>query len=231
MVSGQSGQFADQVPFAAATFADNPEPRCPCLLLLDTSGSMSGSPIAQLNDALVAFKEELAQDSLAVKRVEVAIVEFGPVRMAADFQTVDLFQPPTLAASGDTPIGGAVQRGVEMVEQRKGLYRENGISYYRPWIFLFTDGAPTDAWKSAAEVVHKGEGSKAFMFFAVGVGEANMDVLKQLSVRDPVRLQGLKFREFFSWLSNSLSSVSRSQVGDAVPLDNPTAPGGWAVAG
>ena len=39
----------DQQPLGAVTFAENPEPRCPCLLLLDTSGSMAGKPIAELN--------------------------------------------------------------------------------------------------------------------------------------------------------------------------------------
>jgi uncharacterized protein with von Willebrand factor type A (vWA) domain len=31
-------------------FAENPEPRCPCVLLLDTSGSMQGTPINALNE-------------------------------------------------------------------------------------------------------------------------------------------------------------------------------------
>ena len=51
-------EFA-QTPFGAAEFADNPEPRCPCLLLLDNSGSMSGNPIAELNRGLKTFHEEL----------------------------------------------------------------------------------------------------------------------------------------------------------------------------
>src|SRR4051812_48126139 len=71
----------EQVPFAAAEFADNPEPRCPCLLLLDTSGSMSGQPISQLNVGIEAFKQELLADTMAAKRVEVSIVSFGPVRL------------------------------------------------------------------------------------------------------------------------------------------------------
>ena len=58
----------------AVEFADNPEQRCPCILLLDVSGSMGGAPINALNDGLRIFKDELNQDSLAKKRVDIAIV-------------------------------------------------------------------------------------------------------------------------------------------------------------
>lgn len=215
--------------FSAAEFADNPEPRCPCVLLLDNSWSMNGAPIAELNEGLAVFKEELLADSLAAKRVEIAIVSFGPVQVVNAFQTAEHFVPPRLSAQKDTPMGLAIAQGLELLDQRKALYREQGIPFFRPWVFLITDGTPTDDWKAAALDVRKGEESRAFAFFAVGVEGANLDILQQISIRQPLRLRGLRFRELFQWLSNSMRSVSRSVPGTDVPLKNPTSPDGWAT--
>ncbi len=221
--------MVEQVPFGTNSFAENPEPRVPCVLLLDVSGSMGGTPISELNGGLTVYKDELAADALASKRVEVAIVTFGGrVETVCDFTTAEQFVPPALSVSGDTPMGAAINRAIDMLHERKQVYRTNGIAFYRPWIFLITDGAPTDDWKSAAQRVHEGESAKAFSFFAVGVEGANFDTLKQIATREPLRLKGLRFRDLFQWLSNSQQSVSRSTPGEDVPLSNPTAPDGWA---
>lgn len=216
--------------FSNVEFAENPEPRVPCVLLLDTSASMQGARIAALNDGLVSYHSELLQDPLASKRVEVAIISFGGgVQQKTEFATAANFEPPQLTAAGPTPMGEAIHAGIDLVERRKATYRQNGIAYYRPWVFMITDGEPTDPWETAADRIRKGEDAKSFCFFAVAVEGAKMSVLEQLCVRKPLWLQGIKFRELFSWLSNSQQAVSRSSPGEDVPLADPTVgPQGWA---
>ena len=180
--------MSEQITFATSDFASNPEPRCPCILLLDVSGSMNGRPINELNAGLVTFRDELLADSLALKRVELGIVTFGPVHVEQPFTSAANFFPPILFAQGDTPMGAA------------------------------------DEWQAAANKVFQGEEDKKFAFFSIGVQGADMKTLAQISVRQPLPLQGLQFRELFSWLSSSLRSVSRSTPGTEVVLE---APKGW----
>jgi uncharacterized protein YegL len=212
--------------FANVEFAENPEPRCACILLLDTSGSMQGSPIDQLNSGLRSFKDELLSDALAAKRVEIAVLTFGDSpKLVADFTDAANFEPPLLVASGQTPMGSAIEDALSRLAVRKDMYRSNGVAYYRPWVFLITDGEPTDDYSSAAKAVRDGESRGAFSFYAVGVSDANMQKLTEIAPpnRPPVKLSGLRFRELFVWLSKSMRTVSRATIGQDVTLEAP----GW----
>ena len=212
---------------AAVEFASNPDPRCACVLLLDTSYSMSGAPIDSLNAGLQVFRDDIQSDDLAKQRAEIAIVTFGEsVRTVQDFVIAGAFQPPTLKADGSTPMGAAINVAIDLVERRKGEYKTNGVMYYRPWVFMITDGAPTDDWTTAASRVKHAEAADGLAFFAVGVSGADMDTLSKISVRSPIRLDGLKFRELFLWLSQSQRRVSGSKPGEQTPL-----PGleGWST--
>jgi uncharacterized protein YegL len=220
--------MTDQIPyggFEASEFAENPEPRVACVLVLDVSGSMTGRPIEELNSALITFKDTMTSDTLASKRAEIAILTFGgAVEVIQDFVTAEHFVAPVLKTSGLTPMGQAIERAIDMVAERKQVYKRNGVSYYRPWIFMITDGEPSDSWQAAATRVRQGESEKAFVFFAVGVESADMEKLRAITVRDPLKLRGLQFRDLFLWLSQSMQSVSRSSPGDKVSLP---APSGW----
>ncbi len=206
-------------------FATNSEPRCPVVLLLDTSGSMSGSPITELNKGLVTFKQCIEQDNLASLRVEIAIITFGPVQMRQDFVTVDQWTPQQYQANDVTPMGEAINYALDILEDRKQTYKNGGIQYYRPWAFLITDGAPTDDWQTSAQRLKQAFNDKKIQFFAVGVQGADMGILKQITPDPsfpPVALNGLDFGSMFKWLSASLSSVSHSKPGGAqVTLTQP----------
>lgn len=192
---------------------------------------MSGQPIAELNNGIRQFKEELMTDSLAAKRVEVAIITFGSTPdIVQDFTGAQSFEPPRLEASGATAMGAAIEEGLRRLEGRKQAYKQNGLAYFRPWVFLITDGSPTDSVYQAAMDVRSGEARKAFSFYGVGAGsQADFNQLNAICPPDrpAVKLEGVRFRELFSWLSKSMSTVSRSTPGTSVPLP---APSGWISA-
>lgn len=204
---------------------DNPEPRCPVVLLLDTSYSMDGTPMNQLNEGVHALYAALRDDDLASVRVDLSVIAFGKnVDVIQDFATVSESEAPTLKSNGMTPMGEAIQTGLKRIESRKAEYREAGISYYRPWIFVITDGQPTDSVTEASRMLQEAIEAKKVIFFGIGVQDANLDGLKQIS-GSPERvfkLQGLNFKELFEWVSSSLSSVSSSRVGDKLKLDKPS---------
>jgi uncharacterized protein YegL len=209
-------------------FAMNPEPRCPCVLLLDVSGSMSGAPIAELNSGLRALQNALKENPLARLRVDLAIVAFeSEVSLVQDFISAEDFVAPTLETGTYTSMGLAIDYGLQLLRERKREYRDHGIPYYRPWLFVITDGAPTDGetFPQAVQRLRAEEQAKGVSTFAVGVQGADLSTLALLGERAPLMLNGLDFEKLFVWLSNSLTRVSQTKPGEQAPL----APVDWAM--
>jgi uncharacterized protein YegL len=224
--------------FSPAVKHDNRDPRVACALLLDTSASMGGEPIAQLNKGYEALREALGEDPLARKRTEIAVVTFGgSEQLAVPFTEGRDLEPKSFHANGATPMGAALELGLDQLIARKQSYKDAGLEYYRPWLFVITDGAPTDGsrFTAAAARVRETEAKKGVAVFAVGVEGADMGTLAQLSdTREPLQLDGLKFIELFQWLSASMGVVSQSIPGatdaevasnEQIPLPSPR---GWA---
>jgi len=209
-----------------AQLAANPEPRCACVMVLDVSRSMSGARVAALNQGLAAFADSIRSDALVQKRVEVAVVTFGGVAtLAQDFISAKDFQPPELKATGDTPLGAALDLAMDVIDARKAAYRDNGVPYFRPWLFLITDGRATDQWERPALRVKGSADDAGVTFYAVGSHQADMEMLRRIGGTDAKQLKGLRFVELFQWLSESQGLVSTSTDADAAPLPNTD---GWA---
>ncbi len=126
---------------------------------------------------------------------------------------------PVLTTKGTTKLVDAVRVGIQKVEDRKNWYKQTKQKYYRSWIVLMTDGAP-DAGQDInglAQEIQTGVSAKSFNFFAVGVDGAKMNVLQQISSSEmqPAMLEGLKFSDFFKWLSASMAAIQNSTDGTA----------------
>ncbi|WP_282186794.1 vWA domain-containing protein [Microbacterium aerolatum] len=173
--------------------------------------------------AVNLFYDAIDEDDDAHDSAEINIVEFNSsAAMVHDFASIDrLHRIETLNASGATSMGAGVNLALDSLEKRKATYSDSGVLYYQPWLVLMTDGGPTDNIDTAVSRVVDLVENKKLTVFPIGIGErADMRTLARFSPsREPLRLSGLKFQEFFEWLSKSVARVSRSTPGDTVKLD------------
>lgn len=204
----------------------NPMARIPVCLCLDTSGSMDGDPIESLESAVHQFYSEILEDEVARYSAEICIITFGgSVQCIQDFSSIGSQEnKPSFNAYGGTPLGEAVELAHELLDRRKNDYKNAGVDYYQPWLVLMTDGQPNGSDSSLQNAIEQTTtlvNNKKMTLFPIGIGdEADMDVLARFSPnRSPLRLQGLKFKEFFAWLSQSIARTSMSTPGETVQLD------------
>ena len=195
-------------------FANNSNERTPCVLVLDCSGSMRGEPIKQLNAGLAALEKELKEDTDAGARVQLLIIKAcgkDEAVISSDWVDAMDFTAPVMEAGGLTPLGKAMELALQKIEEQKCLYDSCGVTSKRPWIFLISDGEPTDyGWEQSAEKCRYAQQNKKVIIHAVGTQGANMEKLAKFSLISPKRLTGLKFTEFFLWLSRSVSCISKA---------------------
>ena len=214
----------------SAESAENYEQKCLCVLVLDVSGSMRGEPIKELNNGLQDFYNEIMADETTSQRLEVSIMTFNQdVQTLQEPALIENVTIPTLTAYGSTAMVDAVNEAIDKVEARKNWYKETGQKYYRPWIILMTDGEPDDGQDVdglAARIKNDVE-AKHYVFMSVGIEGANMQTLQTLQGGGmaPAKLKGLKFKQFFQWLSASMGTIVNHAEGEKVdltpdPLDN-----------
>jgi uncharacterized protein YegL len=203
--------------------------RTPTVLILDTSGSMDWdidgmdkSRIDFLNDGQEFFKDEIENNNHAAVRVDIGVVTFGSgVTVDQEMINIEDWGPTELEPSGRTPMGGAIDEGLQLLEERKDGYKNDALPYNRPLVWLLTDGEPTDmevgdqTWDKVQNLIDVGTDDKHFLFFAVGVGDdANMDKLNKLTSvvgKDQGKTFPLEegmFDEFFRIVSETSQKAS-----------------------
>jgi uncharacterized protein YegL len=184
-------------------------------LVLDTSASMTGRPIDELNRGVQMFLEEVRNDSQAGRSVEIEVIAFGDdsVRVVSGLNLVEDISFKALGTSGNTPMGEAILYALSRLETRKEKGRANGIRFWRPWIVLITDGYPTDMelgdqkWTEVEHAVRHQEQGKHVICYAFGTETADFGALSDL-FENVYKISEADFRDVFQWLSDSLSVVS-----------------------
>ncbi len=201
--------------------------RLPVYFLLDTSGSMYGEPIQALNNALSGMINTLRADAQALDSLWISIITFDrvvneivPLTELAAFQLPEI----TCPQSGPTHTGMALEMLSKKVpaEIKKG--NENQKGDWKPLLFLFTDGKPSDM-QLYREMIPK---IKMLNFGAIvccAAGNLADDSLLKELTNDVVHLDtadSATLKQFFKWVSETIEQGSKSQgTGEHVPLPPP----------
>ncbi|RYD81572.1 MAG: VWA domain-containing protein [Verrucomicrobiaceae bacterium] len=206
-------------------YARNPSQRTPCVLLIDTSGSMAGAPIAEVNAGLKLLESELKSDEIARVRVQIMLIEFGgAVTVRQNWVDADQFIAPTLSAAGGTPLGEAADRAITELQNVKRELNNSGVPYTRPWVFIMTDGAPTDTWEPSADRMRDAIADKHLLLFPFAVSGATPENLAKFQQPgQPVyhEIPRDQFRDLFKWLSNSMATTSKAAPGQGAQIALP----------
>ena len=225
-------------PFEAEE-VQNYSQKCCVALVLDTSSSMAGDSIDQLNFGIQSFIREIMADKPNLgQKLELGIITFDTtVTRVSEPKLAEFTNFKPLTVNGTTMMVDGIREGIKMVGQRKEWYKATGQPYFRPWVIMITDGDPDSDQQGElpklAMEIRQGMDDEDFWFMAIGVTGAKMATLEQIShdKMEPRKLSGLKFSEFFRWLSSTIADVAKGQnVSDAMKKNSDDAwDGGFKI--
>jgi uncharacterized protein YegL len=204
--------------------------RLPIYFLIDISESMVGDQIQQVEEGMANIIKAIKTDPHAIETVWISIIVFaGQAKTLVPLQEVVSFYPPKFPIGGGTSLSKGL--GHLMFELRKNIVKTtlDQKGDWKPIVFLFTDGVPTDDTKSAITEWRQSWGRTANMV-AVSFGdETNTQLLGELTdnVLHFKNSNEEDYKKFFKWVTDSIKtssiSVENNQSGfEMAKLDGDT---------
>ncbi len=199
--------------------------RLPVYIVVDTSESMIGEAIDQINVSLDRMLSTLYRNPYALETVWLSLLTFdSQARVAVPLTELMEFRLPKLQARPGTALGAAVDLLQDRIEKEVEKANSDQKGDWRPIVFLLTDGQPTDKWRSAVKRL-KTKKPRPGKIYAIGVGdEVDFGLLREIG-DVTLRADSLtveKLADLFVWMSASIQSASRAaapgKYDDAAPL-------------
>jgi uncharacterized protein YegL len=170
---------------------------------------MSGQPIESVKSGIRQLHSELMGAPEAIECAYLSVITFGDqAQQLVALTELAQFSPPDLSAAGRTAFGAGLTVLKDCLDQevRKTTPTQKGD--WKPLIFIFTDGVPTDEWEPAAdELKTKRPGN----IIAVACGDSAVpDLLKRVTENVLVMkdMSPDAFKQFFKWVSASIKQTS-----------------------
>ena len=190
--------------------------RLPVFFVLDCSESMVGKNIEQMQQGIQLIMQQLRKDPYALETVYVSVIAFaGIVRTLVPLVEVFAYYPVKLPLGGGTHLGKALEHLMNEFDRHLIKTTTETKGDWKPVVYLFTDGRPTDECKDAIYRWQK-KYARRCTLIALGMGK-NVDyhTLKQLTEHCIAfdELNEKDFQRFFQWISASVVAQSKS-VGD-----------------
>ena len=119
--------------------------RLPVYFLIDVSESMVGEPIQQVENGMRQIVQELRTDPYALETAFISVIAFaGKAKSLSPLTELYKFYPPTFPIGGGTSLGAALDFLMDDIDRNVVKTTEERKGDWKPIIFLFTDGTPTD---------------------------------------------------------------------------------------
>lgn len=185
--------------------------RLPVYFLMDVSDSMAGEPIKAVADGMDAIVADLRNDPYALETMYVAVLVFaGKAEIRANLEELALFHAPTLPIGAGTSLGAGLNLLMDNLDMDVQKTTATKKGDWKPLIFLFTDGCPTDNPGLAIERWNRQYRRNANLVVVTFGVNADMKLLRRLTddVLSLTDTTPASFRQFFRWVSASLQTSS-----------------------